>query len=91
MNFSIGDIVKVVANRSDLEEICAEEALNRHGVVCDTSDKGTNVNFGDNTLSFYNDMLEKVSFNDDIVDYPDTDTYSDEYLDAMNEAYGEIE
>lgn len=86
--FKVGDLVKVSTSAIKLEDIGLDESyVGLTGVVRKTNDKVTIVDFGNNTRAFYNGMLIKDKYND----FPDVDDYSDEYVAAMNEAYGNIE
>lgn len=85
--FKIGDSVKVSTSIVKLEDIGLDESYGGlNGIVTRTNDTATVVNFGCDTRAFYNSMLIKNTYND----FPDIEEYSDEYIDKLNEAYGNV-
>lgn len=84
--FNIGDTVNVAASISELENIGLDSSYsNINGIVMNSTNESTLVSFGNETWAFYNNMLVKI---DTYNDLPDTDEYSDSYVDEMSKAYG---
>lgn len=85
--FNIGDVVRVVANVSELGNIGLDESYsNINGIVMNSTNESTLVNFGIESMAFYNNMLVKI---DTYNDFADPDEYDDSYVAAMDEAYGQ--
>lgn len=88
--YCIGSTVRVSTTPQQLDNIALDETyLDIEGIVKRSNDNVTIVDFGHDTRALYNNMLVKVehTYND----MPDIDTYSDQFIEAMNAAYGNVE
>ena len=88
--YCIGNTVRVSTTTKRLDDIALDETyMDTEGIVTRSNSNVTVVDFGHDTRALYNNMLVKVehTYND----LPDINEYSDEFIEAMNIAYGDSE